>query len=387
MPLASASTPSIKRRVLQRTAMVNRGSIPILSVSYGDSRYGKEYIYPYVANVIDNQVEGGLINIYHMGGNDYNTSSAVKERNVSMVFCTDTKCTYPVGTNIVALDSYDSSGRNNGNNVSFTVTSEIMYYRDMRYFAESYTGDVREVRAETKVDPKKFLMLDNGVYPVSTSAKTGLYNIHYTFKGLSNGKYKNTQNYGPKYINIEKDTYEYDCAYDNINMTQAFNCENVKAIDCVYTKNTVPSLECLVCRPDDAKSGFEFKNVNLEDLFPNKDRPKGYNWQNQDPLVSRIQNNKDALFNDPCMYELGVTLTPTDINKIREYNKNKIKYSVGGYQDNSLSGCQIVEASDGSGKIFTNCKSSFIKDLLSGTGALGIDKSNITLKYKGGICK
>ena len=73
---------------------------------------------------------------------------------------------------------------------------------------------------------------------------------------------------------------------------------------------------------------------------------------------------------------MSVTLTPDAIKKIREYNRYK-NTNAGGYLDNSIGDCDTELSLDGKNYRFANCRSTFIDEIQSGSGVLGIKSNKI----------
>ena len=139
--------------------------------------------------------------------------------------------------------------------------------------------------------------------------------------------------------------------------------------------------ECYTC-PDgencetgpgdyDYSFGVYFRSVNLDDLFPNSkfskysvpitsERKIGYNWKNSKDVVDAIQSIDNIWAPDHLDY--SVTLTPTAIRNIKQYNKDAENYL-----DNSLS-CD--------NSLF--CSSKFLSSKLEDLGVTNIFRNNDT---------
>lgn len=128
----------------------------------------------------------------------------------------------------------------------------------------------------------------------------------------------------------------------------------------------------------DAMEEIKFRTISLDNPFPSRDastRLPGYNWLGKDNYVrTYINHNRGVkgseVYNKEPLYT--VTLSPTEIVKIREYNKNK------SYSDIEL---ECV------GENNTSCLSIFLRNELKGniSGQCMIEKNNIEsdpLNYK-----
>ena len=129
-----------------------------------------------------------------------------------------------------------------------------------------------------------------------------------------------------------------------------------------------------------------YRNVNPADLFPystacknNKSLtvcPTNTNniWYDNENVISEIEQTAELLKGDQLL-EYKISLTPTQIKNIQEYNKN------GNYNVEGISNCDVKDG------IFYNCKSTFLNRLRASTadayGSLGtLDKNYSTGESK-----
>ena len=168
-----------------------------------------------------------------------------------------------------------------------------------------------------------------------------------------------------------------DCKYKVINELNVYDC-NDGYHECYECPD---GEECYTC-PDgencetgpgdyDYSFGVYFRSVNLDDLFPNSkfskysvpitsERKIGYNWKNSKDVVDAIQSIDNIWAPDHLDY--SVTLTPTAIRNIKQYNKDAENYL-----DNSLS-CD--------NSLF--CSSKFLSSKLEDLGVTNIFRNNDT---------
>ena len=267
------------------------------------------------------------------------------------------------------------------NYVSFKVTTEVDFYRPKNYYVKAFTGEVVETKSTTMLKTNNYTSLGKNIYPVSNNAEAGLHSVEYTFSNLGISKF------GSKAVDLDK--YEYECSFEIYNNTTGYNCtvqydSNGNPIPsacsnfCFYVEDTVPNLECIEWLNTDASKGygFVFRNVELSNLFPSE-RSYGNNWTQAQEIIDEIQNAGDDVYLNSDHLELSVTLTTDSIKKIREYNRYKNTNS-GGYLDNSLINCTLDTSIDGVNNRFSNCRSTFINELVSGSGTLGVGINSVT---------
>ena len=170
-------------------------------------------------------------------------------------------------------------------------------------------------------------------------------------------------------------TTGYDCIskYDENGVLIPSDCSNF----CFYVDDTVPDLECIQWNNmgESKGYGFVFRNVDLSNLFPSG-REFGTNWSNATEIIAEIQNTADEVFIKDEHLVLSVTLNSDAIKKIREYNRYR-NTNAGGYLDNSLIKCDLETSLDGVNNRFANCRSTFIDEIQSGSGVLGIQANKI----------
>ena len=127
-----------------------------------------------------------------------------------------------------------------------------------------------------------------------------------------------------------------------------------------------------VLKPEASDGEFYYRNVDPANLFPN-----GYissNWRTTEGSKAKLQieNTADQIKFTDDLLDYTITLTPQQINNIKEYNSTTTS---SGYIDEPINreSCTIIpDVKDGSGKIteygyYTECKSDFLDKLRDGT--------------------
>ncbi len=119
----------------------------------------------------------------------------------------------------------------------------------------------------------------------------------------------------------------YVCHYINNCPSCDFSC---KGDDCYFDDESCVdgkcTLKCDTCIFDGNNSTFKFRTVSLNNLFPNE-REVGYNWNSTDKAVAtkkEIEEKGEEAYADP---EYSYTITPSQMSKIREYNKAAGSYT------------------------------------------------------------
>ena len=294
-----------------------------------------------------------------VGKNDYTTVDNIYDDNGSIIKYESGKIlSYSQwGLN---YQKYDKDSENykskiiDGNEVptneyaSFIVVTETGFYNKQEYYADSYSGIIRNTPNEN--ESIKSVKLDKNILPLHLDKETGSYEISHTFSDIKTAYKRNTYYTEKNYslfdnINNKPGEINYICTYDVYNTTTKYEGDDSK------------------------KLGFIYRPVNLEDVFEsvtNDSRDFPENWATDfgQNTLNQIQLSSENILEQPgdndednSYLEYSYTLTPEGINRIREYNTTS--ESSGGYLENTLYGCQYDEEEE----IFYNCKSEFLSDL------------------------
>lgn len=389
---STANSKSIKRKILSGASCIDDDSCVELDLKYDDV-YGKDLTtYNKVTGIVKTD---DLYNVYcddtlekcfrvasvtedeTKNGNWENVPNKEVEKTKSRRIVCDITADDPVDH----FCEYVNTAIPDNNYVSFKVTTEVDFYRPKNYYVKAFTGEVVETKSTTMLKTNNYTSLGKNIYPVSNNAEAGLHSVEYTFSNLGISKF------GSKAVDLDK--YEYECSFEIYNNTTGYNCtvqydSNGNPIPsacsnfCFYVEDTVPNLECIEWLNTDASKGygFVFRNVELSNLFPSE-RSYGNNWTQAQEIIDEIQNAGDDVYLNSDHLELSVTLTTDSIKKIREYNRYKNTNS-GGYLDNSLINCTLDTSIDGVNNRFSNCRSTFINELVSGSGTLGVGINSVT---------
>ncbi len=389
---STANSKSIKRKILSGASCIDDDSCVELDLKYDDV-YGKDLTtYNKVTGIVKTD---DLYNVYcddtlekcfrvasvtedeTKNGNWENVPNLEDNKTKSRRIVCDITADDPVDH----FCEYVNTAIPDNNYVSFKVTTEVDFYRPKNYYVKAFTGEVVETKSTTMLKTNNYTSLGKNIYPVSNNAEAGLHSVEYTFSNLGISKF------GSKAVDLDK--YEYECSFEIYNNTTGYNCtvqydSNGNPIPsacsnfCFYVEDTVPNLECIEWLNTDASKGygFVFRNVELSNLFPSE-RSYGNNWTQAQEIIDEIQNAGDDVYLNSDHLELSVTLTTDSIKKIREYNRYKNTNS-GGYLDNSLINCTLDTSIDGVNNRFSNCRSTFINELVSGSGTLGVGINSVT---------
>ena len=377
----------MKKNILADAACIKDNSCPDLIVDYADNVYGESVKYDKVVNVVADYND--IYNKYCIDGKCDLNAEDVK-RPTYVIECDDTSHN---GINIVPKKCQVKTIQvSHATRSYFTTTTEIMYYRPTTYYTENQSGKVISLKSNTRVDESKYAPLGKNVYPIS-DVDTGIYDINYLFTNLGSGKYYNISSNNQTGLRLNN--FEYSCAYEAYNTTTKYDCEGDNCFEpedpsektCVYISNTSAdlstthtwTLDNITTKGERNKKtyGFMFKNVDLTDIFPNDNR-MGNNWKTAQDTIQEIQEyaKNNVIYTDSDKLDLSVTLSTDSIKKIREYNRSR-EANAGGYQDDSLNNCELINTIDGSGKRFANCRSMFIDEIETGSGVLGIKVNSI----------
>ena len=229
-------------------------------------------------------------------------------------------------------------------------------YNDEVYQTVPNTGNV--VKGNTNAD---LLTLDKYVYPVDKYA----YNLDECNITLKDG----TENVKgcPVTQTLNVATFKRNSGIDPLQSAMKtnnkFNC---------YVKVDPPTVS--PCK--DIEKCTLYRNVDESNLFPNNIAVAN-NWATPEgqAAIEFIQENSEKLRTTDELLEYRITLNPTQIKAIKEYNRK-----AGSYINESTHDCDTVD------DMYLNCKSEFM-DTLRGnnteypTGSLG----NIDFNHQDGL--
>lgn len=227
-------------------------------------------------------------------------------------------------------------------------------------YVDVLTADVRY----TSSDIKKESYERDGGNKYYTDIKTGAFNNYYPVDWSYNLKHSTIASLKSKYLgnNIK-------VVFKNIgtNQSKGYTWDEID-INCFYGVYNQINIQCEEPICDDSnvkptsppqKDGdnftnfgiqYMFRQVNLSDLFP--DRNPRYNWNNDSSkmITEKIESMGDNVYNEEnVVYEF--TITKSQINEIRKYNKEAESY-----QD--YPGMSCSSKSDGE----VVCTSAFMKN-------------------------
>ena len=223
----------------------------------------------------------------------------------------------------------------------FEVSAEINYYNNNKYQADYGSGKV-----VLGGNNSELLTIPNYSYPIDKNA----YNLDACRTSLDGGKYHRcsvSQVVNPLTF------YRNDSAYKlTVNDDNQFRC---------YVDVEVPSPSC---DPSKANCVTEnatlYRNVDPSNLFPSGTKNNS-NWNTADGILAReeIESSADDLKTDDKYLDYSITVSPSQIRNIRDYNNTN-----GGYSEELIYNCE-KDPVDG---IYYNCNSYFM-DVLRGNAA------------------
>ena len=265
-------------------------------------------------------------NTINSNNNPFNTilsSDKLETRNVQENKDKTMQYLTSIGSNDLTSKQYYSSPGNN-----YVYTKERTYASSIYFYLENSkfnSGSLSYEYSETipndinKVDQDYYL---GNIYPISLNVQTGEKNYHLYFSNLGVAEDGTNSSRFNKLLNNNK-ALDYTCYY---------NVEND------------------VTSPN--KPNFFYRNISLNKFNPNS-RDLGKNWTNAKATATLDEIEKTGTTDDPEeIYnnpEYSFTLTPTNMQNIRTYNRGKEKDNGKGYADWNMTKVDSTD-SDTNGK-------------------------------------
>ena len=223
----------------------------------------------------------------------------------------------------------------------FTVTAEINYYNNTKFQADMGTGKVVRGNGDTNL-----LTLASYSYPIDKNA----YNLDVCRTSLSGGLYHRctvTQTVNPITFFRNDTASKLIINDDNI-----FKC---------YVDVQKPNCEDPTKDSCEDRSAALYRNVDPANIFPSGNMKEGSNWATENGLRAKtaIETSADELKVNEQYLDASITLTPNQIENIKDYNSKN-----GGYSDELIYNCE-KDPVDG---IYYNCNSYFL-DVLRGNAS------------------
>ena len=139
----------------------------------------------------------------------------------------------------------------------------------------------------------------------------------------NNGNYCNFEAYCLNTMNTSRRTMS--CLEERLGVNNIVQALNNNEISISLVEGALSICKPVICEPGPIAL---FRVIDLSHPFPGisgADRKPGFNWDNEDLIKEKITNARDVegikLYQkEPLM---TITLTPSDVKKIRDYNKNK----------------------------------------------------------------
>ena len=265
------------------------------------------------------------------------------------------------------LDSYEYIGTNSSNTyydfngrkvliptndyAMFDVTTEVGFYNKDVFQPEPSTGYIKKI--ESDVDNNR-LIVDRFSYPVSKDAYS-----------ICDIKYDNGNNvyYDPS---INKETYK-PSNYNNCKVTHLYSNLNTYSrkqfSDKLQIKISNYQPQCYYevaknqpqCQNGTAclKSPYdiaEYRNVDRSNMFPNENLGvNNTNWDTEEGQAAKnsIETADTDIFTNDNYLEYSFELTPSQLKKIRSYNRKASQYV-----EVKVDNCEITDKG-----IYLNCRS------------------------------
>ena len=256
----------------------------------------------------------------------------------------------------------------------FVVKTKVAFYNSSQFKAEQGSGYVVNLKDTTAAKPT-YKSLADFSYPTS---KDGYYlcandtKDYLTRAGMSISNIQNRATHSCKvdyeFANIN--TY-YRKNYPD-NFFKTLNETYIKPT-CYYDiRTTVPKTSPEVCKDKNKCVSAEYKNVDKTDIFPNG-IPKDTNWDNYWGKAVKEYMEETAIdtFTEDYL-EYSITLTPRQINNIRNYNKNSSLYQ------NAPIKCNVSSNNN-----YYNCNSDFMVKMRNGD--FGTNYGTLDNKFNGKI--
>lgn len=242
----------------------------------------------------------------------------------------------------VKTKTYPSNGF-----VAARTSTEYQYRQETTFSTQLFTGKV-----VTGVPGKDFVKMEDNSWPIMLDRKDGIYNICYYFENLgSKGQFKPFTDDSCKYI-VTNELPVYDCN-DSMSYHECYECPDGEDCDaCPDGEDCDDSIKSTL--------GVYFRSVDLSNLFPNSIydaksignissvRELGFNWKDKGEIIKEIQSKGSDIWTSTSHPEVVVTLTPSAIRNIKQYNTGT------NYLENSLD-CDARDLS---------CSSKFLKNEL-----------------------
>lgn len=281
-------------------------------------------------------------------GSEYTTSSTPNTETLVKYDCNSTPSAGVYC--IVKYEEYPSNGL-----VVATNISKSFHYQSTQFSTQLFTGKVVDGLPGTD-----YLQMPEFSWPIASNRKSDKYDLCYTISDLGstdsvirkNNPFSDIiDNTSCKYF-VTNELNNYDCD-DDYDGHECHGCsENDDSCHDGGTNDDADKHDSM---------GVFYRSVDLTDLFPNSKfspynkeklnqdfkRVVGFNWINKDSVIDKIQSDgKDIWTTEP---EFTVTLTPSAIKNIKDYNKNVNYLDV----NREALNCSADNL---------NCTSSFLKD-------------------------
>ena len=225
----------------------------------------------------------------------------------------------------------------------FEVNSEEVFYNKDRYQILPNTGNVT-----LNTNMSEFSFLDKYSYPIDKYA--------YNNTGCVNSSDGNKL--CPVTQNIKLSPFKRATSSD------AFKSAIINGNFGCYVKVDLPEV----------LGDSDYRQVDLSNLFPSGvSSVSAWNGEKFTPIIEQIEATADRLKQTDDLLEYRVTLTPTQINEIRKFNKDN-----GAYVNEVVYNCTY----DTENNIYRDCKSNFLEKLRQGNEYGTLDPS-----YSDGVSK
>ena len=241
----------------------------------------------------------------------------------------------------------------------FTIQLRTDFYNSDVYQTEYYTGRVQRL-VDTEMDT--YVKLDKFIYPVSLDAFQDKYcyrDKDYEIGGKEHGRCQTVFAFNISPIEGRKNSMD--------KYTQYLKTRDITTYTCNY-----------VSRSEPIREGIVYRNIGLDDPFPNIEaRPKATNWMTDygRAAINEITHSSEDIYKTSREYlEYSYTFTKQALEEIRdEYNYQKDIDGVGYAGVETIKDCLKANPetyryrsdfqSEENGTIYVQCKSTFIEKL------------------------
>ena len=233
-----------------------------------------------------------------------------------------------------------------------------------------YNGSEFEVEADGTVLKKgskigNFIALDKYVYPISKIARNECNRIDDEISRCEiSQEFETVATFYRKGI--------LDDFSSLVASSKKFTCY----VDVIIPMPPIEDKPDPVCTVEPCPRSARYRNVDPANLFPRYESiPSNWNTVEGAKARAQIESTAEELRTTDDLLEYRITLTPTQIKNLEDYNKTAVAYS-----KEKLVNCKIKD-----GIIFYDCQSEFLNMLRADTSSATPTYGTIDPKYNDGV--